>query len=272
MNQKDVSSIASAWGHLLATLSAYVGALFAVLNYAAPSAGEQLLTLTSSEKTVEAVVTLVLLAYLDDKPGILAIWAKLKQLRADAAALKVSAVAGDLGTILNEIRTGQQAAADQVAAILAVLPPDWRTTVEQKLAAGATPPTPPAQSGRAALSFLGLLVAGAVVALGALAGCANNPALTPQQQAEQALSLPCQSYSAILHALAPYRAAGKLSAGQIAGVDQAEAWAGPVCTGPAPADLSTALHDVNKALTNLKAVQGAVAPAAAVPAATGASK
>lgn len=115
---------------------------------------------------------------------------------------------------------------------------------------------PPAQSGRLRLSWLIVVaaIAGAVAALAQLFGCAT-PAST-----QQSVYASCVAYERSLTALTPLRAAHRLSADQIAAVDQAVTIAGPICSGPIPADTADALAKLSAAVASMAAV--APAPAA----------
>lgn len=86
-----------------------------------------------------------------------------------------------------------------------------------------------------------------------VAGCASA------QQTEQGLTSACATYEQALFALASYRAAGKLTAGQISAVDASVKIVQPICgsTTP-PTDLATALAQVQAGITALQQMQATV--------------
>jgi hypothetical protein len=68
-----------------------------------------------------------------------------------------------------------------------------------------------------------------------LAGCPANTG-NLNISAVQRVSALCNTYSSTIIALAGFRAQGKLSAGQISGVDHSIKIADPICTGPQPTE------------------------------------
>ena len=78
----------------------------------------------------------------------------------------------------------------------------------------------------------------AFIILAVMGGCSADK-ISP---AEAALST-CETYAATLSTLADFRAADKLSDGQVKIVDQTVAYVGPYCKGEAP-DVDAKLKDV----------------------------
>lgn len=116
---------------------------------------------------------------------------------------------------------------------------------------------PPAQSGHSLVGFLlGLIM---LCCIG-FASIACLPGCTTPSTAQQSVYASCVAYERSLTALTPLRAAHRLSTDQIAAVDQAVAIAGPICSGPIPADTADALAKLSAAVASMAAV--APAPAA----------
>jgi len=79
-----------------------------------------------------------------------------------------------------------------------------------------------------------------------LAGCA-----TTTQQAQVQYVQACGAYASAFQAAVTLRSAGKLNAAQIKAVSEADAQITPICTGPLPADPTTATTQVTAAVTTL---------------------
>ena len=87
----------------------------------------------------------------------------------------------------------------------------------------------------------------AVILVLLLAGCAG-------QNVGRDLLLACHAYDGALSSLTVYRAAGRLSEGQIATVNQVRAVANPICMGE-PLDLRTALTALETELRRMAVIE-----------------
>lgn len=86
-----------------------------------------------------------------------------------------------------------------------------------------------------------------------LSGCVGNV------QPEQKLVTACNAYANTLVVLAGYKQAGKLSAAQIASVDQIRAVVNPICSGTtAPADVNSAINTVEQYALQLNGLKTGV--------------
>lgn len=89
-----------------------------------------------------------------------------------------------------------------------------------------------------------------VIALVMLVSCQPNT-LTPHQVAILTLAQACEAYAGALRVLAPRRAAGLLSADDIANVEFTNQFTDRICVGPPPTDPSAAITRVNEAVSSV---------------------
>lgn len=233
MNQiKTLAALAIAAFALLSNV-------FALIGYTPPLALDHLLHLTSEQITSGAAVLLAFLA-------------PLHQLAGDAlAAVREFLARGAIERAETaKLRADFESAMRQIAALQAA-----QAAASAQAAQLIAQPT--SQSGRSLLSHLAivLIASGCAAWLLSLAACSTTAPSTPQS-----MLTGCTLYADTLNALAPQRS--HLSASQVAAVDQAVAIAGPICSGPLPADPAAALMSLSRAVASLQAVTPAPAPAA----------
>ena len=87
----------------------------------------------------------------------------------------------------------------------------------------------------------------------ALVACATTPGSGPSPQTVFAGT--CTAYTGALTALTPLKAAGKLSAGQIATINTVNATVTPLCEGPLPSNPTQEMTSLNNALAALAAIK-----------------
>ncbi len=91
-----------------------------------------------------------------------------------------------------------------------------------------------------------------VIALLAMAACAGDPAT----RATNALGVACDGFAVALDQLTPMKAAGKISAANIARVDGAKKAVDQVCLPGAVVDPADAVNVVNQGITLLNQIRG----------------
>ena len=92
-----------------------------------------------------------------------------------------------------------------------------------------------------------------LLTLAFLAGCAATPGSGPSPQSVFAGT--CTAYTGALTAITPLKAAGKLTAGQIATVNTINATVTPLCEGPLPSNPAQEMTSLNNALAALAAIK-----------------
>ena len=85
-----------------------------------------------------------------------------------------------------------------------------------------------------------------------LGGCAG----TVDVRATNALAIACDTYATVLDQLTPMKAAGKLSAANIARVDTSNGYVKPLCGSGSVVDPATAINTVQQAIQLIVVLKG----------------
>lgn len=216
--------------HLIVTSGAFLGAGVTVMHLALPDVLAKVLTFTQNEAAVTAFLAAVAFAYTDNKPGIVALWASLKAIRADIKAKNMAQAQAD--------------AVDLEAKIAAAV---------NKALADKQPIVQATQGGFSSLQFIfttaGAALAAVVMAL--LFGCAASPMQTRNEA--------CNGFLAYSDKQDP----SKLSADGLLKANAVVQTVNELCQGAVPVNSADFLSRISKATADLGAIYAPAAPASA---------